>query len=439
MLQKTLYAVWAVIMLAACSTDYSDNEVLAGVQTINDRVEVSASLLTYPYVLKEKSDWCVTAQGGDALDFEARSGAAGVPVVLNFGEEGTSASWFEVRMSTGTKVHVDVVRKAEMETVHMKMLQFNIWQEGTSVSGGYSAIVDEIARVDPDFVMLSEVRNYSNVDFTKKLANSLSSKGLTYYTSRSDDSGLLSKYPVQEFKAVYPLANDHGSVYKLVTEAYGIRFAVYTTHLDYTNYACYLPRGYDGATWGYVGAPVTDLQQIQNMNLASYRDEEIKAFIEDAETEFANGALVALGGDFNEPSHLDWAFDTKDLYDHNGVAYNWDQSMSLQQAGFVDAYRAVYPSAVTHPGFTYPSDNPAVAVSKLTWAPKADERERIDFIYFRPDIRWKLTGATLIGPSGTIAYGQRVPNESQDEIVDPLGTWPSDHKALLVEFDLLKN
>lgn len=435
MIHKTIYAVLVVFLLAACSTEYSDNQISTGIQTINDKIEIASSAETYTYILKEESDWKVTAEGGENLTFEARSGRAGTPVVLRFAGNEAGTSWFELQLATGTKVRVDVERTADNETVHLKMLQFNIWQEGTMVNGGYDAIVREIARVAPDFVMLSEVRNYNNVDFTNKLVASLEAEGLTYYSSRSDDSGLLSKYPIREFVSVYPQAA-HGTVYKLVTEAYGSRFAIYTTHLDYTHYACYLPRGYDGVSFGQLAGAVTDVQKIQEMNLASARDEQIKAFIEDATDEVAKGALVALGGDFNEPSHLDWTFETKDLYDHNGVVYNWDQSLALQQAGFVDSYRAVYPSAVTHPGFTYPSDNPLASISQLSWAPAADERERIDFIYFYPDVRWKLTGATVMGPSGTIVNGIRVANDSEDVILEPLSSWASDHKALLVEFDL---
>ena len=35
------------------------------------------------------------------------------------------------------------------------VLQWNIWQEGTVVPGGYEAIVDEIVRLKPDFVTFS--------------------------------------------------------------------------------------------------------------------------------------------------------------------------------------------------------------------------------------------------------------------------------------------
>ena len=34
------------------------------------------------------------------------------------------------------------------------VLQWNVWQEGTMVPGGYDAIVNEIVRLQPDFCLL---------------------------------------------------------------------------------------------------------------------------------------------------------------------------------------------------------------------------------------------------------------------------------------------
>ena len=51
------------------------------------------------------------------------------------------------------------------KSVEFTVLQWNIWQEGTMVPGGYDAIVDEIARLQPDFVTFSEVRNYDGTRF----------------------------------------------------------------------------------------------------------------------------------------------------------------------------------------------------------------------------------------------------------------------------------
>ena len=56
----------------------------------------------------------------------------------------------------------------------------------------------------------------------------------------------------------------------------------------------------------------------------------------------------------NEPSHLDWKENTKNLWDHNGTVVRWDCSVLLENAGFKDAYRTKYPNPVTHPGFTFP-------------------------------------------------------------------------------------
>ena len=36
------------------------------------------------------------------------------------------------------------------------VLQWNVWQEGTMIPGGYDAIVNEIVRLKPDFVTFSE-------------------------------------------------------------------------------------------------------------------------------------------------------------------------------------------------------------------------------------------------------------------------------------------
>ena len=40
----------------------------------------------------------------------------------------------------------------------ISLLQFNIWQEGTVVSGGFDTVADEIAKADADFVTKSEAK-----------------------------------------------------------------------------------------------------------------------------------------------------------------------------------------------------------------------------------------------------------------------------------------
>lgn len=316
----------------------------------------------------------------------------------------------------------------------LKFLQFNIWQEGTVVDGGYDAIVDELVRTDADFVMLSEVRNYNDTKFCDRLTESLKQRGKTYYSFYSEDTGLLSKYPIIDSAVIFPLNNDHGTIHKLVADVNGTELAVYTAHLDYLNCAYYNVRGYDGSTWKKLDKPLTNIDSILHINRASMRDDAIKLFIEDADKERAKGRLVFIGGDFNEPSHLDWTEQTKDLSDHQGLIIPWDVTTALSKYGFKDSFRELYPDPVKNPGYTYPADCKDIALNQLTWAPDADERERIDYIFYYPEDNIKLTNVSVYGPQGCVVRGVRTPDTSSDLFIEPLGVWASDHKALISEF-----
>lgn len=325
------------------------------------------------------------------------------------------------------------LRAAEEFTV----LQWNVWQEGTSVKGGYEAIVDEIVRLKPDFVTLSEVRNYHNTNFTQRLTDALRQRGETYYSFYTYDTGLLSRYPITDSMTVFPCKDDHGSIYRLLCTARGDRFAVYTAHLDYLNDTYYEVRGYDGNSWREM-SPLTDIAEILRRNALSKREEAIRLFLAQAAKDEAQGYHIILGGDFNEPSMLDWTERTRYLYDHHGVVLAWPVSRLLAEAGFTDAYRVVYPNELTHPGFTFPADNPAVSPSRLTWTPLADERDRIDFVYVKGK-GLRVKDAALFGPSGSIAYGRRVANPTRCErFILPLSTWPTDHKGVWVKLRVEK-
>ena len=315
------------------------------------------------------------------------------------------------------------------------VLQWNIWQEGTSVPGGYEAIVNEIVRLKPDFVTFSEVRNYHNTRFCDRIVESLREKGETYYSFYSYDSGLLSRYPITDSVTVFPEKNDHGSIYKMVTSFKGRKVAVYTAHLDYLNDAYYNVRGYDGSTWEKIPIPQTVLEVLE-VNDRSLRDDAIRCFIKEAQKDIEDGTIVLLGGDFNEPSHLDWTRETKDLNDHHGLIIPWTVPLMLDNAGFIDTYRTHYPNVLTHPGFTFPADNKDVEVKRLTWTPDADERERIDYVFYYPHEGLKLKDAVIFGPKGSISHSQRVQENSKDKFLEPQGVWPTDHKGLLVTFEL---
>lgn len=326
--------------------------------------------------------------------------------------------------------------KPALASDEISVFQFNIWQEGTVVEGGFEAIADEIARLNPDFVTFSEVRNYRNTRFCDRITRALAEKGLEYHSFLSDDSGLLSRHEITDSATVFPLINDHGSIYRLDTDIAGRKVVVYTGHLDYLNDTYYEVRGYDGNNWHHMDEPLTDIPTILERNALSMRDEAIAALIADSRQAIEDGALVFFGGDLNEPSHLDWTDATRNTADHNNVAIEWPATKALHDAGFRDAYRSIHPDPVTHPGYTYPADTPTVPVEKLTWAPLADERERIDYIFYYPRAELQVVEASVVGPRGCIVKSQRVNQPTLDNIIEPLGVWPTDHKGVFVRFAL---
>lgn len=314
------------------------------------------------------------------------------------------------------------------------ILQWNIWQEGTMVKGGYDAIVEEIVRLKPDFVTLSEVRNYHNTNFTRRLTQSLLQRGLTYYSFKSKDTGLLSRYPITDSLTVFPEHNDHGSIYRLLCDAKGKKMAVYTAHLDYLDDAYYNVRGYDGSSFREIPIPRT-VEEVLERNVKSQRDDAIRCFIEQAKKDEAAGYTVVIGGDFNEPSHEDWTEATRYLYDHHGLVVPWTVTSLLAEAGFRDAYRTFYPNVLTHPGFTFPSDNPDVSPQKLTWAPLADERDRIDYLWYKGK-NARVTDCRIFGPEGCIVYSRRCQNPTRENFIKPLGVWPTDHKGVWMKLEV---
>ena len=325
----------------------------------------------------------------------------------------------------------------KVPTTHLKVLQMNIWQEGTMVNGGFEAIADEIVHTDPDVVFFSEVRNYNGTRFISRILEALTRRGKNYFGKHSPlDVGILSKYKIEEQETIYPVSTGSGSILRATFRVNKHTCAVYSAHLDYKNYACYLPRGYDGATWKKMETPVTNADTVLIANRISQRDEAIKIFLKAVRKDIKAKNIILLGGDFNEPSHLDWQSDTKHLWNHNGLIIDWDCSMLLYKGGFRDAYRTLYPNVIQYPGFTFPSDNKDAPVSKLAWAPETDERDRIDFIYYYPNKHIKPIHGVIVGPTSSIVKGERKEENSNDPFTIPLGIWPTDHKAVLIEFRL---
>lgn len=324
---------------------------------------------------------------------------------------------------------------AQPSPTELRVLAINTWLNGTRIDNGLELVAGIIQSTGASVVLLSEARTAA-----ADLVVILERLGLKFYSAPSEDTAVLSLYPIQETGLFEYMT-------KAVIAPGGVPIAVYAAHLQYQWYATYLPRGYGAGVpepgrfaeygWDKIPTgPVTDVAAVTQINDESGRPTEIAEFIADAALEQAKGRAVILGGDLNEPSTLDWTPATKDLFDHNGVVLPWGSTQRLRDAGFVDAYRHLYPDPVTHPGFTWPTDNPDASVSSLTWTPEADERDRIDYIFAGPSPQLTLTSAGIVGPRGSIVRNQRVEESTADNFVSSPLPWPTDHKAVIASYRL---
>jgi len=311
----------------------------------------------------------------------------------------------------------------------LRVLQWNIWQEGTEVADGLDKIATVVLRSEADVVTLAEVRNYKG-DFLVRLVAALAARGQQFYhRSTGLNAELISRWPISRAK---PLPGGAISAYHLVSPA-GREIVVAAAHLDYTHYQVYLPRGYEANSpfMKMRSGPVTDLAAIYAMETASNRTVQINNFLQFAEDN--NMLPIILAGDFNDASHLDWTAATSHLYDHNGVVLDHlYPSSALAAAGFQDTWRELYPDPVKFPGMTWPSD--AERHSCTSWAKDVDERDRIDFIYYRA-ATLRPRKACLVGSPW---YWVRCQLQASNAEVEPYilshTPWPSDHKGVLSDF-----
>jgi hypothetical protein len=86
------------------------------------------------------------------------------------------------------------------------------------------------------------------------------------------------------------------------------------------------------------------------------------------------GVPTFFTGDFNSPSHRDW---TRPAVQARGLPYpiRWPVSVTMEDVGFVDSYRAIHPDPVADPGFTWTPGYPAPYVTP------SEVFDRIDFVW----------------------------------------------------------
>jgi endonuclease/exonuclease/phosphatase family metal-dependent hydrolase len=242
---------------------------------------------------------------------------------------------------------------------------------------GIQRIADAIRESGADIVSIQETLNSGEI-----LAGELD----YYLYRRSKNLSLLSKFPpVKSYNVFRP--NHVGVLQVAINDTKDILIA-----------PLWLSQTPDLAAYFGKSDARADTIEVREMETrgreTTFILSEMRPFLLNAQQ-----TPVVLAGDFNSGSHLDWTEQNKKR--HNNLVVNFPATRFMEEAGFTDAFRSVFPDEVETPGHT--------------WSPIYQEglQTRMDFIYFR--------GASLKPSTATVLDSTEF-------------GFPSDHGAVVVSF-----
>jgi hypothetical protein len=227
---------------------------------------------------------------------------------------------------------------------------------------------------------------------------------------QGDDTAVISPFPV----TLHQTATDPFATCATVLTPHGA-VTVWSVHLWHSDYGPYtgndpdIPARFTLASRG---------ERRRIAQLAAILSEQSR--LERAGIVAAASPVIVMG-DFNVPSHRDWA------REYRNTPVEWPTSRLLEVAGYVDAFRAVHPDVRAVPGDT--------------WSPiiPADEepRDRIDFIFSRGA---RADGAyTVAGQHDADSTGATPDPDRERSVGGAAGAmgqhlddaWPTDHAAVV--------
>ncbi len=256
----------------------------------------------------------------------------------------------------------------------LKVLSFNIWvQGGLSLSN----CIEVIRTTGADIVGLQEC----NATTAHIIATNLD-----FFVLPGTDCTIVSRYPIL---STYVVGYSRGVTVELSP---GQRVHLFDCHLTSDPYGPYDLK--NGKSFSYITNQEYQIRMISLIPLLNV----MQSFIAAPEPCF-------LVGDFNAPSHLDYA------------SFAWPTSLACVNAGLGDSYREVHSTNRTYPSaFAYNAPG-------ITWTPKTYQEpdgvfDRIDFVYYSLG-----DGVT---PSSSTELDER----------NSINPWPSDHRAVLTTFSI---
>jgi exodeoxyribonuclease-3 len=306
--------------------------------------------------------------------------------------------------ATALAVAGPVAASAQQTT--LTVMSFNTWGAGANEGKPIDETVAAIKAAGADIIGIQETRTEGD-DCTadvcppggesraKAIAEAL---GFHYYdqTAANDanwSNAILSRYPIGA-----ATANDTG----IPIDVNGRTVYAFNLHLDDSPYQPYQLVGIEYGAFPFLKTTDEAIKAAEET-----RGRAIALFREDLQA--AAGADAAfVFGDFNEPSHRDWTEAAAKAGRHP-IAVAYPTALAVENEGFVDAFRVVFPDELAKPGFTWtPTTEPT---------DPEDHHDRIDFVFARAP-KLEVLSAGIVGEKAPEA----------DIVVTP---WPADHRAVV--------
>jgi endonuclease/exonuclease/phosphatase family metal-dependent hydrolase len=289
----------------------------------------------------------------------------------------------------------------------LKVMSFNVYWGATLNTDAFKRTVEVIRESGADIVGIQEKMTYDKRGeaFSRNGAQMIAQElGWHFVDQRQkhdgtwDDTAIVSRLPVRAVSA---------GEFCVTLEKETKSFNFCNIHLFSYPY-----QPYQLLSIPYKNAPFikTEAEAIEFSNKA--RGAGVPGLLADLAT-LDDSIPTIVTGDFNEPSHQDWT-ETAAAAGLHPIKVRYPQTEKLTEAGFVDAYRFVFPDEIGHAGQTW---TPTTAPTA-----KDDHHDRIDFVFVKgADIT--IRDAAVLGEQGP----------QTDIVQEP---WPSDHRAVTVNLDL---
>ena len=257
---------------------------------------------------------------------------------------------------------------------NLRVMSFNIW-----VNGGTSLprCIDAIRTSGADIVGLQEC----NATTARIIATNLG-----FYYLGVNDVSIVSRFPI-----VNTIPTGGGSAVAIELSP-GQNVYLFNCHLAPYPYGPYSIR--EGQDQAFV------INQENQTRMPA-----LNQLLGTMAPYLSGSSPCFLVGDFNAPSHLDYA------------SYPWPTSVACSDAGLLDSYRVMHPGNRTYPP-AFAFDEPGI-----TWTPRTDQEpnnafDRIDFVFFSSG-----DGMTAI-------------ESAELDSRNSVNPWPSDHRAVISRFIL---